>query len=236
MEQWLHPEKTMTTVALKNSVFMHIGHTGGTAITQALAQTRSITYDYHHRMRNPFGKDYNYDKRGRLFIINDGTRQYARIRGPRYSDLSELRKEDFAKHKMAVIRKPHGWYKAYWTAGFKTDWKGSNDPYLIGGGDKEFSIWINNMLGESMEDGLGFFTRYIQRFVDQPEETKTQILRFEHLAYDLHIALELLLEDWRAASIIKNLSIASQSDKLKLSQKQDGMIQMLDSWVYQFYP
>jgi hypothetical protein len=216
---------------------MHLAASGGSAITYAFAQIGAISYDYRYRIARPADKGYKYDDDCRLFIKKDGKAQYAKVRGPFHSDLAGLRKEDLTKPKLAVIRDPVSWYKSYWALNHRRNWKGNTkNPYLRNGGDKKFEMWVDNMIDDVLPSQEGFYTKYVRHFIGEPEETQTNVLRYEALAYDLHVGLEIMMENWRAASIVKSTQSKSKSADLKLSKKQLGLIDSLDSWIYQFYP
>jgi len=223
----------LSTVALRNTVFMHLACSGGTELTKAFAQTSLVSYDYRYQINNPIQDGFGYDEHGKLFVNdNSKTMKYAKARGPIHSNLSRLRKEDCLKPKCAVLRRPIDWYQTYWTTGNKRNWKGMDQSYLSGGGKENFNIWLENMIQHSVDRGLGgFYTQYATAFIDDPKLSNTTVLRHHHLAYDLHIFLELNNEDWRAAYLIKD-QYTPQKKLLQINAVQLEKIIVLDKWIH----
>jgi hypothetical protein len=227
----------MATVALRHSIFMHLIGVNSLEVTRAFAKTNAITYDYRYRIANPQDKEYIYNKNCRLYREGKKALSFAKVRGPIDSDLSDLKKEDIDKPKLAIIRDPLSWYKEYWMENYKNKWKSNSDNlYLKKSGDKNFQAWIDNMIEDNMETQEGFYSKYVKRFIGNDiEETHTSLIRHEYLAYDLHITLELLSENWRAAEYVKRHSLPQRGTGLDYSKEQSVKIEELDDWFYQFY-
>lgn len=226
----------MSTMALKNSVFMHLKGSESNAISYALIFAKSVTYDYKYRIHDPFGKGYIYDHECKLYHMYNDKPRYLEPLGDDDTPFDQLLKEDLDKPKIFVITDPIIWYKSYWAEQFMDKWKDGKDKYCKNDGHVKFQTWIDNMLNDSVGKNEGAYTRYVKRFVKNQTEGLYPV-RSESLGYDLHYALEMLDENWKPASYLRNFKpdISGNPKKLNITQEQSNMIDDMDGWICKFY-
>jgi len=219
----------MTTVRLKNSVFMHVPKTGCTTATLAFHKTKSITYDYRYKLCP--GDDVEYDENCKMYV-EENPIPHPPDSMP-HANICELRDCDRDLQKIIIVRNPLDWYVSYWLHHKRFDWSTEiNPPYLEKGGDRKFSYWIENMSEHSDKIGHGFFTRYVGDWVDN----KTHFVRLENIVEDMRFVLRLCGENEESADHMEskcNARVSSRKFEIPDYIKHD--IRHFDSKIFGLY-
>lgn len=220
----------MSTVRLKNSVFLHIPHCNGSIITCILGNTDLIEFDYKFNIIRPHNHGYKYDKHAMLhkppkniksnpyyLTIPDNSNQFATIQ--------ELRDQDKQLHKFTVLNDPINWYKSFWLYNTKYNWQRfENPPYLESGGYADFNIWLDNMIKD--DSNVGFYTKYIRAWVDE----NTKVFTTNSIS-EIPMTLREYGEKWPETSLellFQMVVVDKEINDLLVSEHHTNIIKSID--------